>query len=107
MNLPTRRVGHVEHQIALPGGVDPDTVPATLDSGLLPVRLAKARRSQPRHKISGPTTTSSPAGSGQSAGAYAPAVEASDAGASSTQTASAGSPFVDQSTGGAGSGSEL
>lgn len=112
MRRQTRRVGHFEHQIALPGDVDPDTVSATLDSGLLTVRLAKARRSQPRHiEISGPTTTSSPAGagpgaatSGQSAGA-APAVEASDAGASSTQTASAGSSSDDQSTGGSGSGS--
>lgn len=115
MRRQTRRAGHVEQQIALPGDVDPDAVSATLDSGVLTVRLAKARRSQPRRiEISGPEANSSQAESGsgaatsnQSAAADAAAADASDAGASSTQTASAGSSSGDESTGGAESESEL
>ncbi|TCJ34787.1 Hsp20/alpha crystallin family protein [Parafrankia sp. BMG5.11] len=52
----TRRVGQFEHVILLPGEVDPDEVNASLDDGLLTVRLAKARRSQPRRiEISAPS----------------------------------------------------
>ncbi|WP_018501002.1 Hsp20/alpha crystallin family protein [Parafrankia discariae] len=52
----TRRVGRFEHVILLPGEVDPDEVNASLDDGLLTVRLAKARRSQPRRiEISAPS----------------------------------------------------
>jgi HSP20 family protein len=45
----TRRVGAFEHRIALPGEVDPDSVKATLNDGVLTIQLAKAKRSQPRH----------------------------------------------------------
>jgi HSP20 family protein len=45
----TRRVGQFEHRITLPGDVDPDSVTARLDNGVLTIRLAKAQRSEPRH----------------------------------------------------------
>ncbi len=45
----SRRIGAFEHRISMPGDVDPDSVTATLENGVLMVRLAKARRSQPRH----------------------------------------------------------
>jgi HSP20 family protein len=44
-----RRYGTFEHRVSLPGDVDPDSVTAMLENGVLTVRLAKARRSQPRH----------------------------------------------------------
>ena len=45
----TRRVGRFEHRIVLPGEVDPESVSASLDDGVLTIRLAKSRKSQPRH----------------------------------------------------------
>lgn len=45
----TRRYGAFEHRISVPGDVDPDSVSAMLENGILTVRLAKARRSQPKH----------------------------------------------------------
>jgi HSP20 family protein len=45
----SRRVGAFEHQIALPGEVDQESVKATLSDGVLMIELAKAKRSQPRH----------------------------------------------------------
>lgn len=45
----TRRFGRFEHQISLPGEVDPESVSATLRDGVLCVRLTKARRSEARH----------------------------------------------------------
>jgi HSP20 family protein len=42
-------VGAFEHRIALPGEVDPESVKATLNDGVLTIQLAKAKRSQPRH----------------------------------------------------------
>jgi HSP20 family protein len=45
----TRRFGRFEHRIELPGEVDPDSVSAALTDGVLTVRLAKARKSQPKH----------------------------------------------------------
>ena len=38
----SRRVGPFEHTVALPGGVNPEQVEASLDNGVLIVRLAKA-----------------------------------------------------------------
>jgi HSP20 family protein len=38
----SRRVGPFEHIVALPGGVNPEKVEASLDDGVLIVRLAKA-----------------------------------------------------------------
>lgn len=43
-----RRVGQFEHVVGLPGDVDPERVEANLSSGVLAVRIGKARRSQPR-----------------------------------------------------------
>ena len=45
----TRRLGEFEHRITLPGDVDPDSVTARLDNGVLTIRVTKARRSEPRH----------------------------------------------------------
>jgi HSP20 family protein len=45
----TRRVGKFEHRIILPGDVDVESVSATLADGVLTIRLAKARKSQPKH----------------------------------------------------------
>jgi HSP20 family protein len=45
----SRRFGAFEHRVTVPGDVDPDSVTATLENGVLTVRLAKARSSQPRH----------------------------------------------------------
>jgi HSP20 family protein len=38
----SRRVGPFEHIVALPGGVNPEKVEASLDNGVLIVRVAKA-----------------------------------------------------------------
>ncbi|WP_035740263.1 Hsp20/alpha crystallin family protein [Parafrankia elaeagni] len=63
-----RRTGRFEQQITLPGEVNPDTVTAALDCGVLTVRLPKARRSEPHHiSISGPTAAAE-AGSTQQRG---------------------------------------
>ncbi|WP_131764855.1 Hsp20/alpha crystallin family protein [Candidatus Protofrankia californiensis] len=45
----TRRMGRFEHHIVLPGEVDPDSVNAMLDDGVLAIRLAKTRETQPKH----------------------------------------------------------
>ncbi|TCJ32243.1 MULTISPECIES: Hsp20/alpha crystallin family protein [unclassified Parafrankia] len=96
----TRRLGHFEHQITLPGDVDPESVTASLDNGVLTVRLAKARSSQPRHiEISGPTATQSGRTIDDTSGQYTDATtrsseaesSSSEAGASSAQTSGAGS----------------
>ncbi|EFC82634.1 Hsp20/alpha crystallin family protein [Parafrankia sp. EUN1f] len=53
-----RRTGRFEHAIAVPGEVNPDTTTASLDCGVLTLRLPKAHSSQPRHiSISEPTST--------------------------------------------------
>jgi HSP20 family protein len=44
----TRRVGEFEFLLTLPGDIDPDNVEATLQDGVLTVRLGKATASQPR-----------------------------------------------------------
>jgi HSP20 family protein len=44
----SRRVGQFEHVVGLPGEIDPDRVEATLDNGVLTVRLGKAGGTQPR-----------------------------------------------------------
>jgi HSP20 family protein len=94
----TRRLGHFEHQITLPGAVDPESVTASLDNGVLTVRLAKARSSQPRHvEISKPTATQSGRTIDDTSGQYTDAAtrsseaESSEAAASSAQTSGAGS----------------
>ena len=46
----TRRTGRFEYRIALPEAVDPGKVDATLDNGVLTVRVPKSERAQ-RQKI--------------------------------------------------------
>jgi HSP20 family protein len=43
-----RRTGQFEYLVGLPGDVDPDRIDATLDNGVLKVRLAKSASGQPR-----------------------------------------------------------
>lgn len=43
-----RRTGHFEYRVALPGDVEADKIDATLDQGVLRVRVPKAPRTQPR-----------------------------------------------------------
>jgi HSP20 family protein len=42
----TRRVGHFEFRVALPGGVDPSQVEANLHGGVLTVRVPKPERAR-------------------------------------------------------------
>lgn len=118
----TRRVGQFEHVILLPGEVDPDEVNASLDGGLLTVRLAKARRSQPRRiEISAPSaepgrTIDSSAGSAGSAGELSqddsedsdsPQADSARTGSTRTDSAKAGSVRAGSSRGGrSGAGSK-
>jgi HSP20 family protein len=44
-----RKVGRFEHMVSLPGEADPDDVDAQLASGVLAVRVGKARTTRPRH----------------------------------------------------------
>jgi len=44
----SRPVGQFEHVIALPGDVDPERVDASLNDGVLTVRVGKSRASRPR-----------------------------------------------------------
>jgi HSP20 family protein len=44
----TRRVGHFDFRVTLPGEVDPESVAAKLNDGVLSVRVPKAERMQRR-----------------------------------------------------------
>jgi HSP20 family protein len=44
----TRRVGRFEYRLRLPEQVDPETIDARLDDGVLTVRIPKSQRSQRR-----------------------------------------------------------
>jgi HSP20 family protein len=44
----TRRVGQFEYRVTLPGEVDADGIDASLDDGVLTVRVPKPERTQPR-----------------------------------------------------------
>jgi HSP20 family protein len=44
----TRRVGQFEYRVMLPGEVDADGIDASLDGGVLTVRVPKPERTQPR-----------------------------------------------------------
>ena len=44
----TRRVGQFEYRVTLPGEVDADRIDASLDNGVLVVRVPKPERTQPR-----------------------------------------------------------
>jgi HSP20 family protein len=44
----TRRTGRFDYRVQLPNDLDPDAVEATLNDGVLHVRLPKPARSQPR-----------------------------------------------------------
>jgi HSP20 family protein len=45
----TRRTGQFEYRVTLPGETDADNVEASLDGGVLTVRIPKAARARPRH----------------------------------------------------------
>jgi HSP20 family protein len=44
----TRRTGQFEYRVTLPGDVDPDNIDASLDEGVLTVRVPKPERAKPR-----------------------------------------------------------
>lgn len=44
----TRRVGQFEYRVTLPGEVDADRIDASLDHGVLRIRVPKPERTQPR-----------------------------------------------------------
>jgi HSP20 family protein len=44
----TRRVGHFEFRVMLPGGADPEKVEANVEDGVLTVRIPKPEQSRPR-----------------------------------------------------------
>jgi HSP20 family protein len=44
----TRRVGQFDYRVTLPGEADPDQVEATLNDGILTVRVPKPERARPR-----------------------------------------------------------
>jgi HSP20 family protein len=44
----TRRTGRFHYRLALPGEIDPDTVDASLEEGVLTVRVPKGERARPR-----------------------------------------------------------
>jgi HSP20 family protein len=50
----TRRVGRFDFRVAIPGGTDPDGVEATVDDGILTVRVPKPEQTRPRRiEVSG------------------------------------------------------
>lgn len=44
----TRRVGRFEYRVTLPGPVDPDSIDASLDDGILRVTVPKPEQARPR-----------------------------------------------------------
>ena len=44
----TRTVGRFEHEVLLPGEVDEEGVEATLDEGVLSIRVPKSERERPK-----------------------------------------------------------
>lgn len=44
----TRTVGRFDYEVVLPGDVDEDSIEASLDEGVLTVRVPKAERDRPR-----------------------------------------------------------
>jgi len=52
----TRRVGQFEYRVTLPGEVDAERIDASLDDGVLSVRVPKPERSQPRRVEVGSST---------------------------------------------------
>src|SRR3954466_10421778 len=53
----TRRTGRFEYRVVLPGQPDPDAVEATLDDGVLTVRVAKPEQARPRRVEVQPANT--------------------------------------------------
>jgi HSP20 family protein len=45
----TRRTGKFEYRVTLPGEVDSDKIDASLDGGILTIRVPKVERTRPRH----------------------------------------------------------
>jgi HSP20 family protein len=44
----TRRTGRFEYRVTLPGEADPDAIQASLDGGVLTLRIPKPQQTQPR-----------------------------------------------------------
>jgi HSP20 family protein len=44
----TRRVGRFEYRVTLPGPIDPDSIDASLDDGILRVNVPKPEQARPR-----------------------------------------------------------
>jgi HSP20 family protein len=44
----TRRLGRFDYRVTLPGEADPEGIDASLDDGVLTVRVPKPERAQPR-----------------------------------------------------------
>lgn len=44
----TRRTGRFDYRVTLPGGADPDGIEASLDDGVLTVRVPKPEQARPR-----------------------------------------------------------
>jgi HSP20 family protein len=45
----TRRTGRFDYRVTLPGGASPDGIEASLDDGVLAVRVPKPEQARPRH----------------------------------------------------------
>ena len=52
----TRRVGRFEYRVTLPGEVDAERIDASLDHGVLTIRVPKPERTQPRRIEVGSST---------------------------------------------------
>jgi HSP20 family protein len=61
----TRPVGRFEYRVVLPGEVDADAIDASLDDGVLTIRIPKAEKARPRRIEIGSNAQS---GNGDSAG---------------------------------------
>ena len=55
----TRRVGRFEYRVTLPGPIDPDSINASLDDGILRVTVRKPEQARPRRVV-----IQTPSGSG-------------------------------------------
>ena len=58
----TRHVGRFEYRVTLPGPIDPDSIDASLDDGILRVTVPKPEQARPRRvQIQTPSSNGAPA----------------------------------------------